>query len=103
MKKHTKVYLNTFYPDFEFDKPLCEICGKIATDIHHIDAGWHKRSDHPALLIGLCREDHIKYGDKKQFFKFLMKKHEQFIIRKLGKIPEEWILLINNYGFKNLQ
>lgn len=94
MKKHTSNYLGAFYPDYEFDKPLCEICGKIAVDIHHIDAGRHKRSDHPALLLGLCREHHVEYGDKKQYINFLLDTHRKFIINKLGNIPEEWELII---------
>ena len=51
MKKHTKIYL-------EFnDEPICELCGKVAVDIHHID-GRGKGKDVISNLIALCRKCH---------------------------------------------
>jgi len=61
----------------EFDQTdfiPCEVCGTKAVDIHHIDAkgmGGRKNMDFFENLIALCRECHVKYGDKKQWKKFL--------------------------------
>lgn len=54
---------------------LCEVpgCGKRAVDVHHILG----KGKHPELkddinnLIGLCRECHEKYGQKKEYIDFL--------------------------------
>lgn len=37
MKPHTKIYFKHFGLTVA-DNPLCEVCGAIAVDIHHIDA-----------------------------------------------------------------
>jgi 5-methylcytosine-specific restriction endonuclease McrA len=63
----------------------CEVCGKTAVDIHHIEArglGGSKEADAIENLMALCREDHIKFGDKKQYKEFLKEKHEE----KLNKL-----------------
>lgn len=57
---------------------LCEVCSKKAVDIHHIDAkgmGGSKTKDTIENLMAVCRSCHTKYGDKKQFKEFLIKKH----------------------------
>jgi 5-methylcytosine-specific restriction endonuclease McrA len=56
----------------------CEICGKQATDIHHIDSrgmGGSKNKDTIENLMALCRECHILYGDKKKYMEFLIQTH----------------------------
>ena len=82
MKNHTKVYLNHFgYTGDDFIP--CEICGARAVDIHHIEArgmGGTKKGDTIENLMGLCREHHLQYGDKKQYMEFLIQKHKE----KLG-------------------
>lgn len=93
MKQHTKNYLEAFYPDYEFDMPICEVCTRPGIDIHHLDSGRHKRSDHPALLMCLCRECHTRYGDRKDYISLLVEKHRQFLIRK---DREEWIEMLIN-------
>ena len=78
MKKHTLTYLNHFGYDTSSFIP-CEVCGTTAVDIHHIECrgiGGSKASDNIENLMALCREDHIKYGDKKQFKQFLKDKHK---------------------------
>ena len=58
----------------------CEVCGKTAVDIHHIEArglGGSKEADHIENLMALCREDHVKFGDKKQYKDFLKEKHQE--------------------------
>ena len=78
MKKHTMTYFNHFGYDISDFIP-CEVCGKTAVDIHHIEArgiGGSKEADNIENLMALCREDHLKYGDKKQYKEFLKDKHQ---------------------------
>ena len=79
MKTHVKLYMNHFGYDISSFIP-CEVCGTTAVDIHHIEArgiGGSKQADNIENLMALCREDHIKYGDKKQYKDFLKCKHAE--------------------------
>ena len=79
MKKYTRTYLNYFGYD-ETDFIPCEVCNKQAVDIHHIQAkgmGGSKTKDNIENIMALCRECHIKYGDKKQYKDFLTEIHEK--------------------------
>ena len=72
-------YLNHFGYDISDFIP-CEVCGKKAIDIHHVECrgmGGSKEADAIDNLMALCREDHIKFGDKKQYKDFLKEKHEE--------------------------
>ena len=76
-------YFNHFGYDISDFIP-CEVCGKTAVDIHHIEArgiGGSKDADNIENLMALCREDHLKYGDKKQYKEFLKDKHAEKLIR----------------------
>lgn len=56
MTPHARVYFNYF--DIAQDEiVLCEICGKKAVDIHHIN-GRGKGMDVISNLIALCRDCH---------------------------------------------
>lgn len=77
MKKYTRIYLNFFAYD-ETDFISCEVCNKQAVDIHHIFAkgmGGSNTKDNIENIMALCRECHIKYGDKKQYKEFLTDIH----------------------------
>lgn len=77
MKKHTKIYLDTFKFSTA-DWIPCEVCGSTAVDIHHINArgmGGSKTKDVIENLMALCRKCHDKYGDKQQFKQFLKDIH----------------------------
>jgi hypothetical protein len=79
LKKHTLTYFNHFGYDISDFIP-CEVCGKTAVDIHHIEArgiGGSKEADAIENLMALCREDHIKFGDKKQYKEWLKSVHLQ--------------------------
>ena len=79
MQKHTKIYLDYFDALFGEFVP-CEMCGKEAVDIHHIEprqAGGSKLKDTIDNLMALCRKCHLKYGDKKQFKQLLKNKHNE--------------------------
>jgi len=81
LKKHVKLYLSFFGYDTSDFIP-CEVCGKQAQDIHHIEArgmGGSKLADHVDNLQAVDRECHIKYGDKKQYIEFLKEIHSDFI------------------------
>lgn len=77
MKKHTRIYMN-YFGYYETDFIPCEVCGHKAVDIHHINSrgmGGSKEADKIDNLQALCRECHIKYGDKKQYKEFLQDIH----------------------------
>ena len=77
MKKYTRTYLTYFGYD-ETDFIPCEVCNKQAVDIHHIEAkgmGGSKTKDNIENIMALCRECHMKYGDKKQYKDFLKQIH----------------------------
>lgn len=81
MRKHTKVYTDFFGYGQDSWIP-CEICGKTAVDIHHIDArgmGGRDSADEIENLMGVCRECHLEYGDKKQHKEFLKDLHSKVI------------------------
>ena len=81
MKKHTKIYLEYFgFNDTDFVP--CEVCGKRATDIHHIDArgmGGSKEKDYIEILQALCRSCHIEYGDISYLKEMLKKIHLKYM------------------------
>ena len=77
MKKYTRTYLTYFGYD-ETDFISCEVCNKQAVDIHHIEAkgmGGSKTKDNIENIMALCRDCHMKYGDKKQYKDFLKQIH----------------------------
>jgi 5-methylcytosine-specific restriction endonuclease McrA len=80
MKKHTKLYLSFFGYDTSDFIP-CEVCGCEAVDIHHIECrgmGGSKEADNIENLQALCRDCHVKYGDKKQFKEYLKEVHNEY-------------------------
>ena len=59
-KKHTKIYMK-YFDIGETDIILCERCGSVAVDIHHIEPkgmGGSKTKDYIENLIALCRNCH---------------------------------------------
>jgi 5-methylcytosine-specific restriction endonuclease McrA len=78
MKPYQKTYFAYFGYD-EHDRPDCEVCGKIANDLHHIKArgmGGSKHRDNIENIMALCRPCHEFYGDKKQHMDFLIITHQ---------------------------
>ncbi len=65
MQKHVRNYLEYFGYDV-FTRILCELCGTVAVDIHHVEPrskfGTKTKhiQDHITNLIALCRDCHIK-------------------------------------------
>ena len=63
MQKHTKVYFEHFDLG-EQDVVLCEVCGAVAVDVHHI-GGRGPGKDVIENLVGLCRGCHeLAHRDK---------------------------------------
>lgn len=86
MKHHVKLYLNAFKYDIS-DFIGCEVCNARATDIHHIKArgiGGSKNKDTVENLMALCRECHVKYGDKKNTYEFLIEIHNRHLHKRTG-------------------
>src|SRR5688572_962858 len=83
MRKHTKVYCDYFgYSEGDFIPS--ELSGGRANDCHHIDArgaGGNPSGDKDVIenLMAMTREEHEKYGDKKQFKAILIQAHRQFM------------------------
>ncbi len=81
MIKYKKIYceffgyqLNDFIPS--------EISGEKLNEIHHIDCkgmGGSKEKDFIENLIAVTRDQHSKFGDKKQYMEFLYTTHLKFI------------------------
>ena len=83
MKKHVKIYLDHFGYVID-DVILCEVCSRKSNDIHHLDCrgmGGSKTKDTIENLMAVCRECHIKYGDKKQYMDFLRECHAKRLKR----------------------
>lgn len=62
MKKHIKLKFEQKGWQVPEDA-ICEVCGKRAVDVHHIESrgmGGSKTKDHIENLIALCRECHEK-------------------------------------------
>lgn len=81
MQKHTRIYLKVMGFTIADFIP-CEVCGAKSVDIHHIERrgmGGNKDSDNISNLVALCRECHIKYGDKKQYKQMLIEKHNKYL------------------------
>ena len=79
--KYREIYCGYFgYSEGDFIP--CEICGKEAVDIHHIDARGMggdptESKDKIENLMALCREDHETYGDITDYKPLLRQIHEK--------------------------
>jgi len=91
MTKHLKAYLKAFKLK-EFDPLECEICGKPAVDIHHLDyrgMGGNPSKDKDVIenLMALCRPHHNEIhnspllGEKFRSIHLSYLKYHKIIIR----------------------
>lgn len=81
MKPHTKIYFKRMGYDESSFIP-CECCGMTSVDIHHIEnrkSGGDPLGEKDTIenLMALCRRCHEKYGDRKEFKKWLLKMHNK--------------------------
>lgn len=94
MKPHVKLYRETFGYDVS-DWTPCEVCGALATDVHHIESrgmGGTTQAERIENLMGLCRKHHDLYGDKKQYKDWLFTVHRQKMVDKGIKFDAEWLM-----------
>jgi 5-methylcytosine-specific restriction endonuclease McrA len=84
MKRHTRIYIKYFNIGQD-DYAPCELgCGRRAVDIHHIDSRGSGgdptgKKDVIENLMGLCRKCHEKFGDKVEYFDYLVKRHKEYM------------------------
>ncbi len=83
MKHHTTVYMQFFGYQIQSDC-VCEICGRPAVDVNHIDArgmGGNPKGDKDEIenLMGMCREHHDEYGDVPECKPLLTEIHLKFM------------------------
>ena len=57
MQKHVKTYFD-YFGYCKDEKILCEGCGRLACDIHHLTFRSHQGKDNIENLIALCRDCH---------------------------------------------
>jgi len=91
---HTALYMSCFgYGDADFVPS--EISGLKCQDVHHISsrgAGGTKTEDRIENLMGLTREEHMEYGDKKQHMAMLYAVHMDFMEKSGVKFDKKWML-----------
>ena len=85
LKPHTKIYLDYFKLTVA-DWIGCEICGKTAKDLHHIEARGmggdpQGKKDVIENLMALCRECHVLYGDDPKQLEFLKDIHSKILAK----------------------
>lgn len=77
MKRHVKIYMKYF--DYAKQEViLCEACGRVAVDIHHIE-GRGKGKDVIENLMALCRRCHSLAHEKKLSKSDLKYIHNNFL------------------------
>jgi len=88
MQKHTKIYFDFFGVEYDqvsgWHNCKSEISGLPAVDINHIECrgmGGSKTKDNIENLMALTREEHERYGDKKQHIEYLRTIHLDYIKR----------------------
>lgn len=98
MQKYQRTYIKGMGHDPNDESMInnlvSEISGKKADDIHHIKYLMEgiDRQDYPVhRLIALTREEHNKFGDKKQYFDYLLWVHYHTMPSYLTEIElEKW-------------
>jgi len=89
MQKHTEVYLDAIGYDTT-DYITSELTPQPAVDIHHIIGRGKGGKNRIENLIALTREQHLCFGDKKDWMYFLLTKHNSFLIQKNVVFSQAW-------------
>lgn len=86
MKPYVRTYINAL--GLDSSEPIySELSRDVANDIHHIEAKGMGGTSNPERnsifnLMALTRDEHEKYGDRKQYKRFLKMKHMEFLMKK---------------------
>ncbi len=96
MKNHTKIYMKALGYSGEDFIPS-EISGNRAVDIHHIEckgSGGNPLGDKDRIenLMAVTREEHVEYGDKKHYMKYLFETHYIFLKSNGVKFDESYMI-----------
>jgi hypothetical protein len=95
MIKYKKIYCEA-YGYYEGETILSEISGLLAVDICHIDAkgmGGDPKGEKDRIenLMAKTRDEHNRYGDKKQYLSYLFKIHKADMMLNNVKFDHDWI------------
>ena len=95
MSPHKKIYCKAFGFDSS-DYIGCSICANTAVDVHAIIADGmggrpNKETHRIENLIALCRDCHVKYGDKKQYKPMLFEMQRRSLIVANLNYDQAWI------------
>jgi 5-methylcytosine-specific restriction endonuclease McrA len=95
LSPHKKIYCKAFGLN-SGDYIGCSICPSPAVDVHAIIAdgmGGRPNKDTHRIenLIALCRDCHVRYGDKKEHKASLFRIHKAKMYDKGIKFDSEWI------------
>jgi hypothetical protein len=77
MLNHVKIY-KEFFDIGDQDYMMCEMCGRRASDVHHIDIkgmGGSKTKDYIENLAALCRRCHNEVHDNPEENRRLKENH----------------------------
>lgn len=89
MQKHTKIYLSECgYETTDFIPS--EISYQRGIDVHHIISRGKGGKDIIENLMCLTREEHIEFGDKKEWMYFLLSRHYDFLLKRKVKFSKVW-------------
>ena len=89
MQKHTKIYLSSCNYD-STDFIPSELSFQRAVDVHHIISRGKGGEDIIENLMAVTREEHIEFGDKKEWMYFLLVRHYDFLLKKGADFNKEW-------------
>lgn len=90
MKPYVRIYIESLGLD-KSEPIYSELSGKIANDIHHIEARGIGGTSNPERnsifnLIALTRDEHEKYGDKVKHKRWLKVKHLRLITQRGARL-----------------
>lgn len=89
MINYKKTYINALGYDVG-DFISSELSGVPAVDFHHIIGRGKGGEDRIENLIAVSREEHIQYGDKKQYMVMLLTKHREFLAINGVRFSMDW-------------
>ena len=92
MQKYVKIYLEAFGHDIGDQTSFVpsEISEDRSQDIHHLIGRGKGGEDRIENLMAVTRQEHISYGDKKDYMVMLFKIHRKRLILANIEFDEDW-------------